>query len=297
RSVHRIVVRQGGAVVGKGVSIMLLEREGWPEIDPLVRIDVEPYAYISPMAVIQTSRRLLLGIELVGVGADEVFPIGEAIGFVAGRIECIIGVDIEALIQPLVVVIGRNVIRIIESPPGCIAPTPPSTVITPAFLFPAGNTRHRKIRLVYVVSYREYGYPAVAIKAIQVPAPVISLVGPIPGRRPTEIAFAAIGARHDIDHLTPLPVIKTAELRLFTLLVDDLYFSNDIGREGFQCNARVCTEKLFAIHNDALHIFPLGFYPPLLINLYTGDLHHQRIGISIGLCAKRSRIKLGGIAL
>src|SRR3546814_33970 len=123
---------------------------------------------------------------------------------------------------------------IIKSPSatGIVPPLPPS-VITPIFLFPTGNTSHRKIRLVHIVSYPEYANPAVAIKAIDISAPVISFVGTIPSRYFTEVTFAAVGTGNDIDYLTPLPVIKPAELRLFTLLVDDLYFSDDIGREGF----------------------------------------------------------------
>src|SRR5690606_1788547 len=186
--------------------------------------------------------------------------------------------------------------RIVEASAAArTAPAAPPTIITPTPLA-ARNTGHGKIGLVDIVGDHEYGEPSIAVKAVHISPGIVSLVGTVTCCCFAEVAFTTVWAGNDIDYLSSLPIVKPAELCLFTLLVDKLNFSNDICRKGFQRDARVCTKKLFPIYNNTLHILPLRLYSPFFIDFDTWDLHHQCISIGIRLCTKRSGVKLRCVA-
>src|SRR5690606_27978223 len=134
----------------------------------------------------------------------------------------IVSIHVKPLIQPLVVEIGRHAVRIVKAPSTTrIASTLPSPIIASTFLFATCDTGHGEIRLIYIVGHREYRNPTVSIKAIDVSTGIISCIGPITCRCFAEITFTAIRAGNDINYLATLPIIKPAELCLFTLLVDN----------------------------------------------------------------------------
>src|SRR5690606_30600888 len=103
---------------------------------------------------------LALDIELIGICADEIFPIGEAAGLVVCRTIGIVSIHVKSLIQPLVVEIGRHAVRIVKAPSTTrIASTLPSPIIASTFLFATCDTGHGEIRLIYIVGHREYRNP------------------------------------------------------------------------------------------------------------------------------------------